>query len=279
MKETFDNLSEVCSRSVTKTYSTSFFSAVGMLDQSIRQDIHNVYGFVRLADEIVDSFHGFDKVYLLNKFEADYHESLKQRISLNPILNAFQKTVHKYKIDLNLMDAFLKSMKMDLEKKEYLSREEYELYIYGSADVVGLMCLKIFVNGDEAQYEKLKPSAMKLGSAFQKVNFLRDFKSDIELLERSYFPNVNLEQLDYQSKQYIIDEIKTDFELAYQGIVQLPKSSKRGVYTAYIYYKKLLEILDETPYENILESRIRVNDFLKIGLKAKSFIEVKLNLV
>jgi len=279
MKETFDNLSEVCSRSVTKTYSTSFFSAVGMLDQSIRQDIHNVYGFVRLADEIVDSFQGYNKTYLLNKFEADYYESLEQKISLNPILNAFQKTVHKYNIDLSLMNAFLKSMRMDLEKKEYLSREEYELYIYGSADVVGLMCLKIFVNGDEAQYEKLKPSAMKLGSAFQKVNFLRDFKSDIELLERSYFPNVNLEQLDYQSKQYIIDEIKTDFELAYQGIVQLPKSSKRGVYTAYIYYKKLLEKLDETPYENILESRIRVNDFLKIGLKAKSFIEVKLNLV
>jgi phytoene/squalene synthetase len=279
MKKILDQLSEVCSKSVTKSYSTSFYSAVSMLGESIRQDIHNVYGFVRFADEIVDSFQGYDKLFLLDKFEKDYYDSLKHKISLNPILNAFQKTVHKYNIDLSLIEAFLFSMRMDLDKKDYFSREDYERYIYGSADVVGLMCLKIFVNGDEAEYQRLKPSAMKLGSAFQKVNFLRDFKSDIELLERSYFPNVNLEELDYQSKHDIIQEIKNDFDQAYEGIVQLPSSSKRGVYTAYVYYKRLLKKLDDTPYEDILESRIRVNDLTKMGLMAKSFVEVKFNFV
>jgi len=279
MKIIFDELSEICSKNVTRSYSTSFFSAVNMLGESIRQDVHNVYGFVRFADEIVDSFQGYDKLYLLDKFEKDYYESLEQKISLNPILNAFQKTVHKYNIDLSLIEAFLHSMRMDLDKKDYFSREDYERYIYGSADVVGLMCLKIFVNGDEMEYERLKPSAMKLGSAFQKVNFLRDFKSDIEILERSYFPNVNLQELDYQSKHDIIQEIKNDFEEAYQGIVQLPSSSKRGVYTAYVYYRRLLKKLDDTPYEDILESRIRVNDFMKIGLMARSFVEVKFNFV
>jgi len=279
MKKIFDDLSEICSKNTTKSYSTSFYSAVGMLDESIRQDIYNIYGFVRFADEIVDSFEGFDKLYLLDKFEESYYESLEHKISLNPILNAFQKTIHKYSIDLKLVDAFLKSMRMDLDKKDYFSREEYERYIYGSADVVGLMCLKVFVNGNENEYQRLKPSAMKLGSAFQKVNFLRDFKSDIELLERSYFPNVNLQELDYKSKQDIINEIKADFQMAYEGIIQLPKSSKRGVYTAYVYYKRLLKKLDETPYENILESRIRVNDFTKMSLMAKSFLEVKLKFV
>lgn len=279
MKNIFDKVSEICSQTVTETYSTSFSSAVNMLDESIRADVHNIYGFVRFADEIVDTFHGFDKTFLLNKFESDFYESIEQKISLNPILNSFQKTIHKYNVDLELVKAFLHSMRMDLNKKEYFSREDYERYIYGSADVVGLMCLKIFVNGDEAQYEKLKPSAMKLGSAFQKVNFLRDFKSDIELLERSYFPNVNLQELDYHSKEDIINEIKLDFEAAYVGIKQLPKSSRRGVYTAYVYYRRLLHKLDMTPYEKILESRIRVNDFMKFGLMAKSFVNEKLNLL
>ena len=279
MKKIFDEVSEKCSIAVTRSYSTSFYSAVNMLGRSIRQDIHNVYGFVRLADEIVDSFHGFDKTYLLDKFEKDYYESLEQKISLNPVLNAFQITVHKYNIDLRLVEAFLSSMRMDLDKKDYFSREDYERYIYGSADVVGLMCLKIFVEGNEDEYQRLKTSAMKLGSAFQKVNFLRDFKSDIELLERSYFPNVNLQELDYQSKEDIINEIKLDFEQAYQGIIQLPKSSKKGVYTAYVFYKRLLKKLDNTPHEQILETRIRVNDFMKVGLKVKSAMEVKLKMV
>ena len=279
MKNIFDEVSEKCSKVVTKSYSTSFYSAVGMLGESIRQDVHNVYGFVRFADEIVDSFEGYKKTYLLDKFEKDFYESVEQKISLNPILNAFQKTIHKYNIDLDLVDAFLKSMKMDLEQKEYFSREDYERYIYGSADVVGLMCLKIFVEGNEREYQRLKSSAMKLGSAFQKVNFLRDFKSDIELLERSYFPNVNLQELDYQSKEDIINEIKKDFESAYDGIIQLPKSSKRGVYTAYVYYRRLLKKLDDTPYEKILESRIRVNDFTKMRLMARSFVEVKFKVV
>jgi phytoene/squalene synthetase len=279
MKNIFDKVSEICSQKVTETYSTSFSSAVNMLDESIRADVHNIYGFVRFADEIVDTFHGFDKTFLLNKFEADFYESIEQKISLNPILNSFQKTIHKYNVDLELVKAFLYSMRMDLNKKEYFSREDYERYIYGSADVVGLMCLKIFVNGNESEYERLKSSAMKLGSAFQKVNFLRDFKSDIELLERSYFPNVNLQELDYKSKNDIINEIKKDFEEAYIGVKQLPKSSRRGVYTAYIYYSQLLKKLERTSHEKILESRIRVNDITKFGLMAKSFVNEKLNLL
>ena len=279
MKKLFDQVSENCSKVVTESYSTSFTLATKMLDSSIRQDIYNIYGFVRFADEIVDSFHDFDKQDLLNLFELDLKKSIKDKISLNPILNSFQKTFNKYEIDYKLVNSFLKSMKWDLNKKQYLNKEEFNEYVYGSADVVGLMCLKVFVKGNQKQYNELKPYAMSLGSAFQKVNFLRDFKSDIELLERSYFPNVNLQELDYQSKEDIINEIKLDFEQAYQGIIQLPKSSKKGVYTAYVFYKRLLKKLDNTPHEQILETRIRVNDFMKVGLKVKSAMEVKLKMV
>ena len=191
MKKLFDDVSYHCSKEVTQSYSTSFSLATKMLGASIRQDIYNVYGFVRFADEIVDSFHNFSKEELFNRFEADLEHAIENKISLNPILNSFQKTYHQYNIDRELVDAFMRSMRWDLHKSTYLTEEDYKAYIYGSADVVGLMCLKIFVNGNEEEYLKLKSSAMSLGSAFQKVNFLRDLKDDFEGLSRSYFPDVN----------------------------------------------------------------------------------------
>ena len=196
MKKLFDQVSESCSKVVTESYSTSFTLATKMLDSSIRQDIYNIYGFVRFADEIVDSFHDFDKKDLLNLFELDLKKSIKDKISLNPILNSFQKTFNKYEIDYELVNSFLKSMKFDLNKKQYLNKEEFDEYVYGSADVVGLMCLKVFVKGNQKQYNELKPYAMSLGSAFQKVNFLRDLKADHDGLNRSYFPNLNIEEFD-----------------------------------------------------------------------------------
>lgn len=279
MKDLFDKVSYACSKEITKSYSTSFSMAVQMLSSTIQEDIHSIYGFVRFADEIVDSFHGFDKEKLLNKFDRDFREALSDGISLNPILNSFQTTIKKYNIDLELVEAFLNSMKMDLHKTKYTTQEEYERYIYGSADVVGLMCLKVFVNGDEGQYEKLTPTAMKLGSAFQKVNFLRDLKDDVEVLNRSYFPNVDLKKLNADSKELIIIEIENDFRDAFVGIQQLPNTAKFGVYTAYVYYKKLLAKLKDTPPSRILETRIRVNDYTKLTLLAKSYFNYKLNLL
>jgi len=279
MKAIFDTISFECSRNVTKSYSTSFASAVKMLAPSIRQDIYNIYGFVRFADEIVDSFHDYDKEDLFNLFEQDFYRALQNKISLNPILNAFQHTVRKYEIPLDLIDAFLKSMKLDLIKTEYKTTEEYQEYIYGSADVVGLMCLKVFVKGDEAKYEELKNGAMKLGSAFQKVNFLRDLKADFEGLSRTYFPNTNLNQLDEISKQQIIAEIEADFKEGYEGILALPLEAKFGVYTAYVYYKKLLSKLKKTPSAEIKNTRIRVPDYEKFGLFAKCYFSYKLNII
>ena len=193
MKKLFDQVSESCSKIVTESYSTSFTLATKMLDSSIRQDIYNIYGFVRFADEIVDSFHNYDKKELLNLFEKDLKKSIEDKISLNPILNSFQKTIHNYQIDYELVDSFLKSMKLDLDKSKYLTKKEFDQYVYGSADVVGLMCLKVFVKGNNQEYNNLKPYAMSLGSAFQKVNFLRDLKADHDGLNRSYFPNLNIE--------------------------------------------------------------------------------------
>ena len=277
MKAIFDIVSFECSKNVTKSYSTSFASAVKMLSPSIRQDIYNIYGFVRFADEIVDSFHDYDKEKLLDLFEDDLHNALENKISLNPILNSFQHTVSKYDISIELINAFMKSMKLDLFKSEYKTKEEYDEYIYGSADVVGLMCLKVFVKGDDAKYEILKDSAMKLGSAFQKVNFLRDLKADFEDLSRTYFPNTNLKHLDEISKKQIIDEIEADFKAGYEGIVKLPLEAKFGVYVAYVYYKKLLSKLKNTPSAEIKNARIRVPDYQKIGLFAKSYLTYRLN--
>jgi len=279
MKSLFDKVSLECSRKVTAVYSTSFSMAVNMLSPSIRPAIHSIYGFVRFADEIVDTFHGWDSDYLLSKFEKDLYEAIEMKISLNPILNAFQQTVWTYNIDKSLIDAFLKSMKMDLSKKEYETRKDYEEYIYGSADVVGLMCLKVFVNGDNEKYENLKESAMKLGSAFQKVNFLRDLKNDTELLNRSYFPHMNLRALDDMTKQDIINEIEDDFNNSLKGIAKLPATSKFGVYTAYIYYKQLLKKIKRTPSTEIMKMRVRVSNPVKIVLLLKSYLNIKLNIV
>ncbi|MGS0524561.1 phytoene/squalene synthase family protein [Zobellia nedashkovskayae] len=279
MKSLFDKVSYQCSQIVTESYSTSFTMATKMLSSCIRPDIYNIYGFVRFADEIVDTFDQYDKEKLFNQFEASLKDALEQRISLNPILNSFQHTYHKYEIPYNLVDAFMKSMRMDLYKSVYKTDEEYKEYIYGSADVVGLMCLKVFVKGDTKKYDDLKETAMALGSAFQKVNFLRDLKSDFEDLDRSYFPNTDLAMLDEASKTRIVNEIKADFELAYKGIIRLPNEAKFGVYTAYKYYYRLLKKLQRTPSLEIRTVRIRVPNYEKFGVLAKSYVNYKLNLV
>lgn len=279
MKEIFDKLSFRCSHRVTSMYSTSFSHAVKMLRPKIQNDIYAIYGFVRFADEIVDSFHDYDKKLLLDEFEIELHKALDRKISLNPILNAFQIVVHKYEIGDELIMHFLKSMRADLEKQEYNTTEEYEDYIYGSADVVGLMCLKVFVQGDQNKFEQLKKPAMKLGSAFQKVNFLRDIKDDSENLHRHYFPQIKGDVIDREAKEMIIEEINKDFEDAYKGIVQLPLEAKFGVYTAYIYYKNLLRKLKKTKADEILEKRIRISNPMKMVLLTKSFVHYKLNLL
>lgn len=279
MKTIFDDVSYHCSKIVTQSYSTSFALATKMLAPSIRSDIYNIYGFVRFADEIVDTFHDYDKKRLFEDFEKDMEEAIQSKISLNPILNSFQHTYHKYGIPHHLVESFMKSMRMDLTKKKYETFDEYREYIYGSADVVGLMCLCVFVNGDKEKYEGLKESAMALGSAFQKVNFLRDLKADYEDLNRTYFPNTNFMELDEQSKKRIVNEIKADFALGYSGITKLPEQAKFGVYTAYRYYKKLLQKLQGTPPLEIKNSRIRVSNYQKFGLLAHSYLNYKLQLV
>lgn len=279
MKQLFDDVSFKCSKLVTKNYSTSFSLAVYMLSPSIRDAIYSIYGFVRFADEIVDSFHGFDKEDLINDFEKEYYKSYNAGISLNPILNSFQHTVKEYNITDDLIQSFLKSMKLDLIKSDYHTQDEYEDYIYGSADVVGLMCLKVFVNGNTARYEQLKLEAMRLGSAFQKVNFLRDLKDDNLVLNRNYFPGVDLKSFDEKAKTAIIKEIEEDFAVAYKGIIKLPMEAKFGVYTAFVYYKKLLKKLKNTPCHEIGNARIRVSNYTKAGLLAQSFVTYKLKLV
>ncbi|WP_264525104.1 phytoene/squalene synthase family protein [Flavobacterium sp. N502536] len=279
MKSLFDTVSFKCSKLVTQSYSTSFSLAVKMLAPGIRDAIYSIYGFVRFADEIVDSFHDFEKEGLIGDFEKEYYKAMEKGISLNPILNSFQHTVKQYNITDDLIQAFLKSMKLDLIKSNYPTQTEYEEYIYGSADVVGLMCLKVFVKGNEQKYEQLKNEATRLGSAFQKVNFLRDLKEDNLVLNRNYFPGVNLNSFDEEAKNTIIAEIEEDFRIAYQGIVKLPIEAKFGVYTAYIYYRKLLQKLKNTPYYEIGNSRIRVSNYTKAGLLAQSFVTYKLKLV
>lgn len=279
MKSIFDIVSRRCSKIVTNSYSTSFSLATKMLSDSIRQDIYNIYGFVRFADEIVDTFHDYDKAVLFNRFEKDLENSLEDKISLNPILNSFQETYHKYGIDKHLVDAFMKSMRLDLSKSEYLTEDEYKEYIYGSADVVGLMCLKVFVKGDQDRYDDLKESAMRLGSAFQKVNFLRDLKADFEDLSRTYFPNTDLNQLDEESKLAIINDIESDFAEGLNGIKRLPIEAKFGVFMAYRYYSKLLDKLKRTPALDIKSARIRVPNYKKFELLTRSYVKYQLNLM
>ena len=279
MKKLFDQVSADCSKIVTQSYSTSFSLATKMLHNSIRPHIYNIYGFVRFADEIVDSFHQYPKKELLDRFEEDLELCLAQKISLNPILNSFQATVHKYQIDQGLIDSFMRSMRWDLDKKVYATEADYKAYIYGSADVVGLMCLKVFVNGNQEKYEELRPAAMALGSAFQKVNFLRDLKDDFQELNRTYFPSVNFNQFDEKSKRAIIEEIEHDFTNALSGIFKLPMEAQFGVYTAYRYYTKLLKKLKNTPPIHIQNKRIRVPNYQKMGVFASSYLKYRFNLL
>lgn len=279
MKTLFDTVSYDCSKLVTKAYSTSFSLATKMLYKPIRNDIYNIYGFVRLADEIVDSFHDYDKEALFDLFSNELELALKNKISLNPILNSFQYTFHKYNLDKDLVDAFMNSMRLDLHKSKYLTLEEFNNYIYGSADVVGLMCLRVFVKGDDIKYNELKESAMALGSAFQKVNFLRDLKADFDDLNRSYFPKTDLNNLDETSKQDIIKDIEADFEKGLAGIKKLPIEAKFGVFMAYRYYHKLLKKLKNTPAPQIKSTRIRVSDPQKVELLMRSYVKYQLNLI
>ena len=279
MKNLFDQISRDCSKIVTNTYSTSFSMATKMLNSSIRYHIYNIYGFVRFADEIVDSFHNYSKESLLDRFEEDLYLSLEQKISLNPILNSFQHTVTTFNIDSELINAFMKSMRWDLNKRVYDNEEDYKTYIYGSADVVGLMCLKVFVKGNDQQYNDLESSAMALGSAFQKINFLRDLKDDYQKLNRNYFPSVNFNHFDEESKSEIIKEIELDFDKALIGIFKLPVEAQFGVYTAYKYYTKLLKKLKKTSSTNIQNTRIRVPNYQKMGVFAGSYLKYRFNLL
>jgi phytoene synthase len=272
MKELFDSISNESATLITKKYSTSFSIAVRLLAPSIRQAIYNIYGFVRVADEIVDSFEGYPQKELLNRFEEEYGYALEIGLSTNPVIHAFQKTVKEYNIDDSLVRAFLRSMRADLSKQVYANQQEMEEYIYGSADVVGLMCLKVFVNGDPQEYERLKESAMSLGSAFQKVNFLRDLKQDYDHLNRTYFPNIDPQNLTTEDKNKIVQEIKEDFNAAYIGIKKLPKEARFGVYVAYKYYVQLLKKVDKTPAEVLMDKRIRVSNSLKTYLLFQSYI-------
>lgn len=278
MKALFDNHSRLASRKVTRLYSTSFYAGVKALDPAIRDDIHAVYGFVRFADEIVDTFHDFDKKTLLEEFTRDTKLAIERGISMNPILNSFQFTVNKYNIDHELIDQFLHSMRMDLGDIEY-DQEKYEEYILGSAEVVGLMCLKVFVYGDEEKYQKLKPYAMKLGSAFQKINFLRDLKDDFNELGRIYFPHLDAGQLTLENKLKIEEEIQKEFDEALVGIKMLPKASRFGVYVSYKYYTKLLKKIKMKTAQDLMKERIRVSNNMKILVFAKSYLRNSMNML
>jgi 15-cis-phytoene synthase len=267
------------SKQVTQKYSTSFSLATSLFSSEIRRAIYGIYGFVRFADEIVDTFHDFDKSYLLEKFEKDYDEALARGISLNPVLNAFQLTVRKYEIPDAHVRSFLKSMKDDLEKKVYTNQEDMKGYIYGSADVVGLMCLKVFCNSNKELYNELELPAMKLGSAFQKVNFLRDLKDDMEKLDRRYFPQIDGKQIDEQVKMAIVSDIESDFKVAYKGIQKLPGRSKLAVLIAFYYYNVLLRKIKKSDAQQILKRRIRISNRLKVLLLFKAMFVYKLKLV
>ncbi|MDO8968954.1 MAG: phytoene/squalene synthase family protein [Algoriphagus sp.] len=273
----YDQTTLECSRLITQRYSTSFTLGIKTLDRKLHLPIYAIYGFVRYADEIVDTFHNQDKQALLERFKKDTYESIKAGISLNPVLHAFQLIVNKYKIDLDLIEAFLHSMEMDLDFKSY-NDSKYHEYIYGSAEVVGLMCLKVFCEGDVAMYEKLKEPACKLGAAFQKVNFLRDIKSDFEERGRVYFPGVDFNQFNQSVKKRIEDDIQKDFNDSLIGIEQLPKSAKLGVKVAYLYYQKLFDKIKGLPAETITQTRIRIPNSQKISLLVGTYFESKLGL-
>jgi len=278
MKQLFDDISQEMSALTTKRYSTSFSLGISFLQKSLHKPIYSIYGFVRFADEIVDSFHGFDKETLLAEFKTETYKSIAQGISLNPILNSFQWAVNKYQIPLDLIETFLNSMEMDLGNRIY-DKATYEKYILGSAEVVGLMCLKVFVNGDEAEYEKLKPSAMKLGSAFQKINFLRDLKADYQELGRTYFPGIDMQEFNATVKKEIEADIEKDFTAGYEGILKLPKEARFGVYMAYKYYFKLFKKIKTKSAHSILNERIRIPNYRKVRILFTSYLRHNLNLL
>ncbi|MEO7175795.1 MAG: phytoene/squalene synthase family protein [Saprospiraceae bacterium] len=278
MKALFDKVSAQCSKNVTKEYSTSFSLGIYFLNKRFHEPIYGIYSFVRLADEIVDSFHDYNKFLLMERLRNDAEQAIDEKISLNPILNQFQKAVHKYKIEWDQIDTFIKSMEMDLMQTQY-DNASYKNYILGSAEVVGLMCLKVFVQGDQALYEKLKPYAMSLGSAFQKVNFLRDLKADYTVLGRTYFPGVDFERFSQIDKLRIQDEIESEFNHALQGIKMLPTDSRGGVYLAYFYYKKLFMKIKATPAEKVMNARIRIPNLNKFGLMFNSLVRNQINLL
>lgn len=266
------------SKMTTRRYSTSFSLGIRFLNKDLHKPIYSIYGFVRFADEIVDSFDGFDKSSLLAEFKKDTYAAIKNKISLNPILNAFQWVVNTYKVPHELIETFMNSMEMDLDKKVY-DKETYEKYILGSAEVVGLMCLKIFVGGDETEYERLKMNAMKLGSAFQKINFLRDLNDDFNELGRTYFPGINMNDFNNIVKKEIEADIEKDFKLGYEGILMLPKQARFGVYMAYKYYFKLFKKIKRTKAERILEERVRIPNRKKARILVTSYVRHNLNML
>ncbi len=277
--EMFSQTAFKVSKQVIRNYSTSFYLSTRLFDKETRMAIYSIYGFVRLADEIVDTFHLYDRKFLLEKFENDYYDACKQGISLNPVLQSFQLVVKKYAIPDELINDFLQSMKHDLEKKEYNSMAEINNYIHGSADVVGLMCLKVFCNGNEKLFFELKKPAMKLGSAYQKINFLRDLRNDIEDLDRRYFPDVYKDNFSEETKIMIINNIQNDLAQAFKGIRKLPHNAKPAVLVSYLYYSKLLKKLKRTPAEKIISRRIRISNAIKFYLMAKGIILIKLNVI
>lgn len=279
MQQLFREISFSTSRLITKRYSTSFSIAVSYLAKDIREGIYSIYGFVRLADEIVDSFLEYDRNKLLVQFERDYNEACENRVSINPVLNSFQETVRKFRIPDYLVRAFLNSMKADLVKTQYYSRNETDEYIYGSAEVVGMMCLMVFCNGDEKMFNELKEPAKKLGSAFQKVNFLRDMKDDMEQLDRYYFHQLTGRSFTDEIKNEIISDIRKDFRLSLPGIKQLPSGSKPGVLIAYYYYQSLLDRIERTPAKRQFEKRIRIPDPVKVMILGKALAISKLRII
>ncbi len=275
MIQLFHDVSQQCSKHITAKYSTSFASAIRLLHRDLRTPIHNIYGFVRLADEIVDTFHEHDKAFLLDQFKKDTFDAIERKISLNPILHSFQLTVNEYEIDHVLINAFFKSMEMDLYKEVY-DEEGYNEYIYGSAEVVGLMCLYIFCSGNRQQYEHLKPYAQSLGAAFQKVNFLRDVQSDLHQLNRSYFPGINLNNFNWHDKKRIEEDIAADFRHAYIGIRQLPVKARFGVYVAYKYYLSLFRKICRTQPNRIMQERIRIPNYSKAFILIRAGVKNQL---
>jgi len=278
MMQLFHQVSQFCSRHTTEQYSTSFSSAIRLLHEELRQPIYNIYGFVRFADEIVDTFHDHDKNELLADFKRQTYDAIERGISLNPILHSFQLTVNHYKIDHNLIEAFFRSMEMDLNKFSY-NQEGYEEYIYGSAEVVGLMCLYVFLNGDEAKYQTLKPYAQSLGAAFQKVNFLRDLRADFKQLNRTYFPGLDFTRFSEADKISIEQDIQKDFDQAYAGILQLPLKARFGVYVAYKYYLSLFKKIKRLEPDTIMEQRIRIPSYGKAMILVRAGIRSQLNIL